>query len=262
VLNGISSESYHPYGNTPEDHGWDPACLADFSRSEFTCHLVGTNPGSNFKSAVRYNLRNLLNNGWAIEQNITESGLYTVDQLGKARWIIRHYLLFHALGIQRVNFYRLADNGGQYGFVDSSTQTALPAYTAIQGLLSDVSAIGLPPLGYTQDDLPSVVQYSGPYPLTTVAVMGMRSPIDTANSILYVAWQRTFPTTGSWLALPSPDAVPVTVGLPPGLVAQRAQDLVTRAPVRFQSSKDGRVIVNIADNPVALWLTPMQTNAN
>ncbi len=30
--------------------------------------------GSNFKSAVRYNLRNLIDNGWEIEQNITETG--------------------------------------------------------------------------------------------------------------------------------------------------------------------------------------------
>jgi len=50
----------------------------------------------------------------------------------------------------------LADNGGQYGFVDATTQTVLPAYTAIQGLVSDASAIGLPPVPYTQDDLPSI----------------------------------------------------------------------------------------------------------
>ncbi len=56
AANSMSSESFHPYGNSPEDHAWDPTCLADFSRSEFTCHLIGTNPGSNFKSAVRVQL--------------------------------------------------------------------------------------------------------------------------------------------------------------------------------------------------------------
>jgi len=256
AANSMSSESFHPYGNSPEDHAWDPTCLADFSRSEFTCHLIGTNPGSNFKSAVRYNLRNLIDLGWSIEQNVTETGLFTTNQVGKARWIIRQYLALHALGIQRINFYRLADNGGQYGFVDATTQTVLPAYTAIQGLVSDASAIGLPPVPYTLDDLPSIGDYSGSYPLTTVAIVGTRSPCDLSNSILYVAWQRSYPDSGSWLALPSPDPVPVTVRLPPGMIAQQANDLVTRSPVTIDTTDDGQVIVDIADNPVALSVIP------
>ena len=258
AANSMSSESFHPYGNSPEDHAWDPACLADFSRSEFTCHLIGTNPGSNLKSAVRYNLRNLVDLGWSIEQNVTETGLFTTNQLGKARWIIRQFLVFQALGILRINFYRLADNGGQYGFVDATTQTVLPAYTAIQGLVSDASAIGMPPVPYTPGDLPSVVDYSGFYPLTTVAIVGTQSPCDVSNSILYVAWQRSYPDSGSWLALPSPDPVPVTVQLPRGMIAQQANDLVTRTSVPVYSTGDGQVIVNIADNPVALSVIPAQ----
>jgi|GEM_PF-3019455 len=256
VTNSLSSESYHPYGNTPEDHAWDPVCLADFSRSEFTCHLVGTNPGSNFKSAVRYNLRNLIESGWAIEQNITETGRDTIDQLAKARWIVRHYLLFQALGIQRINFYRLADNGGHFGFVDAITQTPLASYTAIQGLVSDASAIGVSPLPYAPGDLPSVAGYAGTYPLATVGVVGRQSDSDAANSILYVAWQRSYPNMGNWLALPSPDPVSVAVQLPPGLIAQQAYDLVTRSAVTILSTNDGQVIVDVADNPVALLLVP------
>ena len=256
VLSSISSESFHPYGNSPEDHAWDPVCLADFSRSEFTCHLSGTNPSSNFKSAVRYNLRNLIDNGWAIEQNVTETGLITTNQLAKARWIIRQYLVLQTLGIQRINFYRLADSGGQYGFVDATTQTALPAYTAIQGLISDTSSISLPPLPYAPGDLPSVIDYSGSYPLTTVAVVGTQSPSDAANSILYVAWQRSYPTAGSWLALPSPDPAAVTVQIPAGMIAAQVYDLVTRASVPSCSS-DGQVVVDVADNPVAVLLIPI-----
>jgi hypothetical protein len=259
VINSMSSESFHPYGNTPEDHAWDPTCLADFSVSEFTCHLIGTNASSNFKSAVRYNLRNLFDNGWEIEQNITETGRDTTNQLAKARWIIRHYLLFQVLGIPRINFYRLADNGGHYGFVDATTQTPLPAYVAIQGLLSDAAAIGLPPLPYAQSDLPSVVDYSGSYPLTTVAVVGTQSPGDAANSILYVAWQRSYPASGDWLNLPSPDLVSVAVQLPPGVVLQQAYDLVTREPTSIGFSDDGLVIMDVADDPVALLLIPAES---
>jgi hypothetical protein len=260
VLNSISSESYHPYGNTPEDHAWDPACLADFSLSEFTCHLIGTNAGSNFKSAVRYNLRNLIDSGWSLEQNITETGRDTTNQLAKARWIIRHYLAFHALGIRRVNFYRLADSGGHYGFVDAATQTPLAAYLAIQALVSDAAAIGFAALPYSQDDLPSVADYSGSYPLTTIAVMGTQSLADATNSIVYVAWQRSYLTAGDWLTLASPDPAQVTVRLPANTSAQRAYDLVTRESLPLEMLDDDLVIIPVADNPVALSLAPVASS--
>ncbi len=56
--------------------------------------------------------------------------------------------------------------------------------------------------------------------------------------------------------LPSPDPVPVTVQLPPGMIAQQANDLVTRTPVPVYSTKNGRVIVDVAENPVALLAIP------
>ena len=256
VQRSMSSESFHPYGNAPEDHGWDPACLADFSRSEFTCHLIGTNAGSNFKSAARYNLRNQIEQGWGIEQNITETGRATSNQLGKARFVIRQYLLFQALGIPRINFYRLADNGGVYGFVDASNQMPLAAYWAIQGLVSDAAQIGLPPLPYGENDLPSVLDYCGSYPLTTAALVGTRSETDVANTILYVTWQRSYSTQGDWLSLPSPDPVPLTVQLPAGWSACGAHDLVTRADVPIEISEDGQVLYEATDNPVALKVAP------
>ena len=255
VDRSLSSESYHPYGNSPEDHAWDPACLADFSRSEFTCHLIGTNAGSNFKSAARYNLRNQIEQGWRIEQNITETGRDTTNQIGKARFVVRHYLLFQALGISLINFYRLADNGGHYGFVDANTQTPLASYVAIQGLVADAAGIGLPPLPYSDGDLPSVIDYAGFYPLTTAALVGTQSDTDTSNSILYVGWQRSYPNGGDWLDLPSPDPAPATVQLPAGFAASRAYDLVTRTDVPLYRSGDGQVTYEIADNPVALLVT-------
>jgi len=255
VDRSLSSESYHPYGNSPEDHAWDPACLADFSRSEFTCHLIGTNAGSNFKSAARYNLRNQIEQGWRIEQNITETGRDTTNQIGKARFVVRHYLLFQALGISLINFYRLADNGGHYGFVDANTQTPLASYVAIQGLVADAAGIGLPPLPYSDGDLPSVIDYAGFYPLTTAALVGTQSDTDTSNSILYVGWQRSYPNGGDWLDLPSPDPAPATVQLPAGFAASRAYDLVTRTDVPLYRSGDGQVTYEVADNPVALLVT-------
>ena len=101
-----------------------------------------------------------------------------------------------------------------------------------------------------------MIDYSGSYPLTTVAVVGTQSPSDAANSILYVAWQRSYPTAGSWLALPSPDPAAVTVQIPAGMIAAQVYDLVTRASVPSCSS-DGQVVVDVADNPVAVLLIPI-----
>jgi len=40
------------------------------------------------------------------------------------------------------------------------------------------------------------------------------------------------------------------------MIAQQANDLVTRSPVTIDTTDDGQVIVDIADNPVALSVIP------
>jgi hypothetical protein len=150
----------------------------------------------------------------------------------------------------------LADAGGFYGFVDSNSQTPLQAYTAIQGLISDVGAISNPPLPYGQSDLPSVASYRGYYPLTVAVIVGTSSPSDITNSFLFTCWQRSYPTSGDWLNLPSPDPVPVTVQVPSGVAAQYAYNLNSRKNVPITVS-GGQVTFNVADDPVALLVTPM-----
>jgi uncharacterized protein (TIGR03437 family) len=255
VANSISSESFHPYSDAPEDPLWDPACLADLSIGDSKCSLEGASGGSSLKSAVRYNLANQASNGWTIEQNITETGLPTSNQVAKARWILRQFLGFHALGIHRINFYRLADSGGNYGFIDSDTQTPLPAYLAIKGLMGDVAAIAQAPVPYTPSDLPAVTSYKGYYPLTTATIVGTSTPGDTANSVLFTCWQRSYPASGNWQDLPSPSPVPVTVTLPGNVAAQYAYNLTTRVRVPI-GVVDSQVTFNVADDPVGLLVTP------
>ncbi len=85
--------------------------------------------------------------------------------------------------------------------------------------------------------------------------MGTQTDTDTSNSILYVAWQRSYPNGGDWLDLPSPDPAPVTVQLPTGFAASRAYDLVTRTDVPLYQLGNGQVTYEVADNPVALLVT-------
>ena len=258
VANAVPSGGWHPYGNTPEDHAWYPGLLLS-AGNVFTTQLVGTNASSNFKSDRKVAANNLINLGWTATEQVSETGLFTADELMKARFNLRTFLVMMCLGpapqLERMNFYRLADVAGGYGFINSTTQAELPSYTAMKGLMNDVAAMGVAPVSYTTADLPTVTApYSGYFPLTTIPVAGRSSSTDTQNSFLFMAYQRSYGAV--WTSLASPPAVPITVNLPPGTGAQAAWDLVTRQPVSFSIS-GSTVTYAVADNPVALKIIPL-----
>ena len=194
VANSISCESYHPYGNCPEDAMWYPLALATATSSQvFSTGLPGSNAGSNFKQGRWFNLQNP---SLGFAQNITETGLYTSDNVRKARFIMREYLGYLADGLERVTFFIFGQPGANssvtYGFVDTTTQAPTQAYTAIQGLVvTDMGNIPVAPITYTLSSLPTVPSYSGTYPLTTMSIVGRHATTDTQNTIYYVAWQRS-----------------------------------------------------------------------
>ena len=199
VANSISCESYHPYGNSPEDDLWFPTQLAAATSSTvFTTGLPGSNSGSNFKQGRWFNLQNP---SLGFVQNITETGLITSDNVRKARFTMRQYLGYLADGLERVTFYCFAvpaaNSSSTYGFVDETTQAPTQAYTAFQGLVAtDMANLPVAPLAYTQSSLPTVPSYSGTYPLTTMSIVGRRTSTDTQNTIYYVAWQRSHSPPG------------------------------------------------------------------
>jgi hypothetical protein len=157
--------------------------------------------------------------------------------------------------LDRLNFYRLADTAGGFGFIDISTQQELQSYTAMKGFIGDVAAIGVAPVSYTTADLPSVIApYSGYFPLTTVPVVGRVSAADPQNSFLFVSFQRSYGAV--WTSVSSPPAVPITVNLPAGTAAVAATDLVTRQAVSFTTT-ESTATYSVADNPVALKIVPL-----
>ncbi|MEO6739808.1 MAG: Ig-like domain-containing protein [Chthoniobacteraceae bacterium] len=267
VVAVVPSEGFHPYGSTPEWHLWYPDALAAATDSTvFSTHLEGTNWQSNFKNGRRIAYQNKTNLGWTVNEQISEIGLFTSDQTAKARYSVRAFLAYMAAGPQpqmdRVNFYRLAEEPDKLAMIDINTREELPAYVAMKGLMNDIAAIGVAPGAYTTASLPAAVSpYSGYFPLMTIPVVGRSASIETKNSVLFVSYQRTYAeTTALWQAL-APPTVPVNISIPTGYVAQAAWDLVTRQAVPFTVA-GSTVTYSVADNPVALKVTPTGGSQN
>jgi hypothetical protein len=286
-VNNFSSESFHPYGNTPEQMMWTDMCLKrtihTFPASPDAynkCYLVGEKTGSNFIWAAQYSLvAQSENSTYGIAHSITETGiappvagLRTVQ----ARFNMRQFIGYQALGITPVEFYSIGDTtqptDPNYSFVDpagGSTYTANPSFTAISGFMADVKLISnLPVTSLAFTSVPSVTNYRGTYPLSTVHIVGSRAGA-AANSDMFVIWQRSY-TSGCaenggtnapscnnlWIEQASPDAAPVTVNIP---VAMRVTSVVnadTRAPISYSTS--GQLIVfNVADDPIEIMVDPV-----
>ena len=265
----VAIESYHPYGNAPEDHFWYPSCIDRLASDPHgpnlvfaQCSPVGANAGSNFKSAMLSYKQPSLHGG--PHRNITETGLCrqctqgtTEDQ--ETRFDMRQFIGFQGLGLSPIIFYRLADqNKDNYGWVSYETHQPLPVYTAMQSLMADVSAIAGAPSSPETCPVVKVGQYAGPYPLATVTFNGTCSS-GGADGILYFTWQKTYstvPSTGSsdsWIHVASPAAVPVEVSVPAGMKVIAVKDTVTTKPVGFRV--DGtRLLYRVADNPIEVML--------
>ncbi len=265
----LTTESFHPYGNNPEQGLWSEPCLAASIRqypalpSAFQpCNLFG-NAGGNAALAVQDSLlQQSVNAAWGIGHNITETGFSsaTGDDLHKARFIMRQFLGYQAAGVTPVQFYRLYDaSADNFSFVNPTANTdgthrPLPAYTAIAGLMADLAKIKSSPVtAYSAQTLPSIVSYSGTYPLDTVSMVGSRSG-DRANSILFAIWQRSF-TSGVWGTLTSPAPAPVTVNIPTGVNVVAVVNLDTRAAVSYTTSGQ-QITFNVSDDPVEVLVEP------
>ncbi len=100
---------------------------------------------------------------------------------------------------------------------------------------------------------PSIVSYSGAYPLDTVSMVGSLSGA-TANSILFALWQRSY-TSGTWGTLASPAPAPVTIQLPAGLHVVTVLNLDTRAPLSYTTSGQ-QISFSVSDDPIEVLAQP------
>jgi hypothetical protein len=266
--NIVTTESFHPYGNNPEDTLWSQPCLQasikllPAASGNFTyCNLFGVGPNFAFAAQLTLIEQNI-NPTWGIGHNITETGFEGSlgDNQHKARFIIRQFLGYQAAGVTPIQFYRLYDTStDNFSFVNPTanadgTHSPLPAYTAIAGLMTDLATIKQAPVtSYSASNLPAIASYRGTYPLDTVSLVGARAG-DTANSVLFAIWQRSN-TGGTWATLSSPAAAPATLTIPSGLAVAAVVNLDTRATVPYTTSGQ-QLTVSVSDDPVEVLLEP------
>jgi hypothetical protein len=188
----VKTESIHPYGNNPEDDIWSEACVKNsilpnpLKPLYFTRCNLDSNSTSNVVELEQLNLiAKIFNANGGIGHSITETGfsLSGGDLAHEARFVMRQFLAYQAVGVTPVEFYRLYDTSpDDLTFTNLSTNAPLPAFTAISGLMSDLAAIKEAPIAPAgTSNLPSIVSYGGFFPLDTVSIVGSR-PGDTANS--------------------------------------------------------------------------------
>ncbi len=277
----VSKESAHPYGGpfgNPEDSMGTMDCLHSAAVANISpvgrpgCYLAGernsTQGGSNMFGGITADLAaKMIQPTYGVSTDITETNLGPTgvgQQLGQARFNVRQFLGFEAIGITPIEFFELWDgvnhtpDASTFSFVnyDGTNITPLAGYTALAGLMEDISPIAnAPNAGSTVANLPSISSYSGTYPLTAVNLVGSRKGA-AADSDLFTIWQRSVCLSSNcWNTLPSPAAAPVVITIPIGMQVTSVVDLVTRAAVSFNTSGQ-QVTVPVADNPVGLLLDP------
>jgi hypothetical protein len=256
----VLSESFHPYGNSPEDALWVAPCWSSTTGNNdfFSCNLFGL-AGGNFSLAAQEDFfLKKSNPAYGISRNITETGfgLAYGDSIHQARFIMRQFLGFQAAGVTPIDFYRLYDTSPDHlGFLDGS-RNPLPAYSAISAFMSDVAAIGNHPVRPSEDSsLPTVVRYGGTFPLDFVHIVGSRSG-DTSNSEILALWQRSYPTNGGrWATLAQPANAPVTVTIPNGLRVAQVTNLVTRNAISYSASGQ-QITFAVSDDPIEVAVVP------
>jgi hypothetical protein len=269
----VLEESFHPYGSNPEDSMWNEPCLLANPSAAQKCNTIPANESNFVNAAANSLIAQEKNASYGIGHIITETGASTLympsDHM--ARFMTRQYLGFMADGYTAVEFYRLYDRSepGQtgFGFMTStdggSTFVPLPAYTAISGLIADLGTMSLAPVkSYSSSTLPSVTSYSGTYNLDHLALVGARKG-DTANSILYVLWQRSYSpqscvdsdTSPCWGTLAQPAAGPTVVTIPSGVKVAQVINLDTRAEVSYTQS-GSQIKLGVSDDPIGIMLVP------
>lgn len=259
----FGSESFHPYGDNPEDPLWlGNACiyanLSNLTNLLNNCTPTGAVIGSAEKLAVAENF--YANTFGGLPHEVTETGFCrcnspTPTETSISRWNIRQFLGWQALGITPVMFYRLAgDTNWEWLHSDHSPY---PVYTAFQGLMSDIGSIANSPVApYSPCMMPRVSSFTGYYPLATLTFVGSQSG-NNANSLLYYTWQRTY--GAYWPTVTSPAAVNVSVVVPTGMTVSYVKDKIAGTSVSYTFTS-GTLTYPVADNPIEALLVPTSSS--
>jgi hypothetical protein len=255
----FSTESFHPYGNNPEDAMWvGNACiyanLSNYTNLLNNCTPIGGVVGGAMKLGVAASFQPKTFGG--LHPEITETGICRCDsptptETQVSRWNLRQFIGFQALGVTPIMFYRMGgDTNWEWLHSDHSPY---PVYTAFQNLMTDIGTVASSPVApYSPCMMPRVSSYTGYYPLATATLVGSQAG-NEANSLLYYTWQRSY--ASNWLSNASPSAVNVSVVVPAGLTVSFVKNLTTAGAVSYTFSSQ-TLTYPVTDDPVEALLVP------
>jgi hypothetical protein len=256
----FSTESFHPYGNNPEDAFWlSNSCLyanlGNFNNIYTNCSPSGAVSGSSEKVAVAASMVSTVFGG--LNHSITETGTCrcnspTPTETQVTRFNLRQFLGFQALGMTPIMFYRLYGDANWEWFQNSTTP--YPVYTAFKNLMTDIGNIASSPVApYSPCMMPRVSSYGpGYFPLSSFTFVGSQAG-NKANSLLYYTYQRSYGS--NWNSTASPSAVNVSVVVPAGLTVSFVKNLTTAGAVSFTFSSQ-TLTYAVTDDPVEALLVP------
>ena len=275
--NPVAAESFHPYGDNPEDNMWNLPCVQaqPTSTNWPACNTLAGSSGNGAEVMFRTLALQQSNPSFHLDFDVTETGYdleWGPDQAHQARYNMRQFLGYMAAGVKVVDFYQLYDCFQGFGFTNTVVQngscapltstpaTPRPTYTAMAGVESDLAPIAnAPATSYSLSSLSSVASYSGTYPLAIGHLVGSRNG-DTQNSDLVVMWQLSSCSSyACWPGLGQPAAGPVVLNIPSGMTVASATNLDTRAAVPFSVSGQ-QVSVNVSDDPIGIMLHPSSSS--
>lgn len=260
----FQSESFHPYGNNPEDQMWNLDCIRQKAISgpsnvEKDCALPGGITSANIKDLALFNYLPISEGG--LPQSITETGTATGGAANsyrfedaRTRFDLRQFLGYSALGVSPVMFYKISCSHQGYDWVNCSSHEPYKVYKAFKSLMSDIKSISQPPSTRATQCLgPRISSFHGSYPLDTAEIVGSKPNSSPQSSILFFAWQQTYVQTGNWYSMESPAPAAITVNIPENMAVVKVTDLVNLSPVKYYVN--GQVMsYEVADNPIEVWL--------
>lgn len=235
-VKNIQYQSFHPYGNNPEDHGWYPDNYQP---------LPGSNTNSNLKQAMTEEIMHLKALGFTVIPTITETGCDHADDAAQTRHIMRQYLYYHSAGIERINYYTFANTNGNYPWVWKSSKTERNSFIAMRNFMSEINRINGNSISHAVDYVPEVIGYNGSFPLATIPVMGKGS------SCIFTTYIRDYYTDWFNTSIAMEIKETIKVKIPEGTTIFRLWNLNDGLDVPY-SLEDNVLTYEVTTDPIAL----------
>lgn len=240
----VTADVIHPYGDRPEHYGWDPTSTDDELGPNWY-ELVNPADGGNWQFMAKQNADyGAANSGVRPAITATECGCFSADDDRQAVYLLRRVASLWGLGILPM-IYALGE-GNDFDVTTPGTYAPRPAYTALSRLLTLVASLG--GAGGTPRALPSVIACpDDKYPAILVGVYG-------ATGGLLLAWRRTHPIAGSWLAMaPVTTTTALKFAMAAGYSIAEAIDVLTGDPV-VPSVEGGVMTLDVSESVIAVRL--------